>query len=209
MATYPIVLAHGIARFDALLSNVKDQIEKLPLQNVPNLKAVPCPGRFPQLGDFTPARVESMDNRDVVMELWTEIRPADPQRSDAEFNFVVIPAFLRNLSGANTSAVFTVRYPLTSDPGQVLALLRNHPELTAFALIGAGLRAIENKDYDYASAYLCRGLTDLQRVPMTPENQRLLNYVNTAKAKVVSDARHDGAYLGPLKLAGAETRCIR
>ncbi|HYU26092.1 MAG TPA: hypothetical protein VEO74_12870 [Thermoanaerobaculia bacterium] len=195
---------------DALLSNVKDQIEKLSLQNAPNLKAVHCTGRFPQLGDFTLPRLQSMNNRNVVMELWTEIRPSDPQHYDAEFNFVVVPAFLRNLGGANTSALFTVRYPLTSDPGQVLALLRSHPELAAYALIGAGLRAVENKDYDDASAYLCRGLGELQRVmPKTVDDRKLLAYVDAAKARVVADAKADAGYTGVLKLAGADTRCTR
>lgn len=195
---------------DALLSNIKDQIDKLALQNAPNLRAVPCPGRFPQQGDFTPVRLQSLDNRNVVVELWTQIVPSDPSHYNAELNFVVIPAYLRNLQGASTSGLFTVRYPLTSSPAQTLALLRSHPELSAYAFIGAGLRAIENKDYDYASAYLCRGLGDLQRVtPKSPDDQKLLAYADAAKRKVVADARADGAYSGVLKLAGADARCTR
>jgi hypothetical protein len=195
---------------DALLVNIKNQIDSLPLQKVPNLKAVPCAGRFPSLGDFTPARLQSMDNRDIVLEMWTQIVPSATHRFDAEFNFVVVPAFLRNLEGVNISPLLTVRYPLASSPDQTLALLRSHPELTAYALIGAGLRAVENKDYDFASAYLCRGLGELQRVAQkTPDDVKLLTYVDAAKRKIVADARADGAYGGALRLPGAETRCTR
>src|ERR1051326_8950857 len=74
----------------------------------------------------------------------------------------------------------------------------------------AGLRAVENKDYDFASAYLCRGLGELQRVAQkTPDDVKLLTYVDAAKRKIVADARADGAYGGALRLPGAETRCTR
>lgn len=196
---------------DELVDNIRGQIDAIQLMNVPSLKTTPCPGRFPQPGDFTRPRVESMDNRDVVMELWTEIRPSDPQHFDAEFNFVVVPAFRLNLAGVNTSCLFTVRYPLTANQRreQILVLLRSHPELAGYALIGAGLRAVENKDYDYAAAYLCRGAGELLRVPATTENQKLLNYVERAKSKVISDARANNNYNGTLRLAGAETKCVR
>jgi hypothetical protein len=198
---------------DALHGSVKSQLESMKLQNLPTLRTTPCMGRFPQAGDFNPQRVSSLNNRDVVMELWTVIRPTEEQRVDAEFNVILMPAFLRNLRGERTPGLLGMTYTLTKKlrQEQLLVLLRNHPELTAYALIGAGLRAIDNKDYDYANSFLCRGLAELQHAEKTPDNKKLFDYVDAATAQVVADAKRDGGYLGPLRLLspGTKAGCAR
>ena len=191
---------------NALVTSVKNQIEAMKLQNLSRIRPLDCPGRFPRAGDFTSSRMMWMNNRGVVMELWTTIRQAAAKQYDAEFNVVVIPAML-----AKTSGLFTIDYGLqggqTTD--KLLAVIRHHPELNAYALIGAGLRAVENKDYDYASAYLCRGLGELQQAPNNPDNATLRAFVDAATAKVIADAKRDRDYVGPLKFPGRGQGCPR
>jgi hypothetical protein len=197
---------------EVLYGSVENQLEAMKLQNLPSLRTSRCTGRWPQASDFTKPRVESLNNRDVVMELWTEIRPSEENRFDAEFNVLLVPAMLLSLSGQNTPPLFRSAYPLTKNQRkeQLLALLRNHPELNAYALIGAGLRAVENRDYDVANAFLCRGMAELRQAPKTQDHDKLLKYVDAASAKVVADARRDTVYIGPLRLLAPNAKgCVK
>jgi hypothetical protein len=146
------------------------------------------------------------------MEVWTEIRPSEENRFDAELNVMLVPAMLLSLNGQNTPPLFRGAYPLTNDQRkeQLLALLRNHPELNAYALIGAGLRAVENRKYDIANAFLCRGMAELRQAPTTADHDKLLKYIDAADTKVVADARRDTSYVGPLRLLAPNAKgCVK
>jgi len=196
----------------ALYLGVFNSLEILSQTTKANLKRTECTGRYPAQSDFTKEAVDPLDNRKVVLELWGTVRDAG-NNMQASLNFVVIPARLRYLALHQPPAgILEIRRNIPRSTANALFhLFERNNEIEAYAFIGAGLKALNEKDYDAANSYLCDGeaaLTKSLKFNPDPTAQELLTYVHELGDKIVQDAQNDPGK-NRLKLLGPGQQSLR
>ncbi|HEY3051965.1 MAG TPA: hypothetical protein VGK04_01100 [Thermoanaerobaculia bacterium] len=192
----------GVKRLRGYLAtSLKRHLESLRTER-PELLPVPCAERAPESSDFDSMQVEWLNNRKVVMELWGTIDDAGNKKYDANVNVAVIPASVVALAKAKPPAIFTLseRVAETATPDELLNIFRKYRQVSAYALIGVGLRAKEEPNgWNAAYDYLCKGRAELQPLAR-PQDQALLQYVTAQVDQVVRGAQNDPNYVGDFKL---------
>jgi hypothetical protein len=191
----------GVKRLRGYLStSLKRHLESLRVER-PELLPVPCALRAPESSDFDSNQVEWLNNRKVVMELWGTIDDAGKKKYDANVNVAVIPASVVTLAKSNPPVIFTLtqRVRESATPDELLDVFKEYRQVSAYALIGVGLRAKEEPNWDSAYDYLCKGKAELQPLAR-PQDQAFLQYVTVQVDQVVRGAQNDPKYVGTFKL---------
>ena len=200
---------------NALYSSMRNHLDAIAIEreDEPSLGTVECSGRFPTPQQFERDRVEWLNDHKVVMEVWGDLRGVGQANYNADLNVSVIPARAVELTTSKPPSYFRIEQTIPSGatPERVLSLFREYRELSGYAFIAAGLRALSDgaDSYDYANAYLCRGASSL-RGTTNPKQQQLLRYVDKVSDDLVKRAQNDPRYTGTLKLlslANAKGRC--
>jgi len=199
---------------DALNMALSSSLVTLAASTGEQLRQNLCPGRYPMTSDFAKRGIlDPLDNGRVVLELWGTMQQSG-SHIQASFNLVVIPAQLHYVAMHEPPrGLLEIRRDVDIGSAHRLSpLLERNDEIKAYALIGAGLKALDLKDYLAANSYLCSGeqiLTSLSKTHPDPEAQTLLAYVHDLGNKVFQDAQSGSAANTPLKLLGTDKQALR
>ena len=193
------------------LQEFQSDVASQKLNPAVGLGLVNCVNRRPSMSgaEFTSARVETLNDQRVVVELWGSLLvPAEnPARPHAIIGYV-IPPVVHYLSDAAIPGQFLIKYP--KDGQSAADAVEKLPEASAFALVGLAVKARKALKYDLAvwAFNLSEGrIHDAQKSGNTAALGKLLAYVRLAKCQTRESARADAQYRGPLTLTPKET-CV-
>ena len=167
-----------------------------------------CKGRKPKgEASFNKRMVESLDDRDVILELWGLLdgKQLDDQVSNrnASICFVLVPVLLDEYQNPFQPGLQFVTYPKAPDvaSGELINLLEQSLELETFAAIGIGVNLLKNRKYDEAMKYICKARILLQPMVESGEKESrkaLMDYVEETARQIIVKARGDANYTGAL-----------
>jgi hypothetical protein len=153
--------------------------------------------------EFTAARVETLNDQRVVVELWGNLlAPGENQAAPGATLGFVIPPVKHYLPGPAVQGLFLIRYPREgSTQGDALTKL---PEASAFALLGLAVKARKARNHDLAVWAFNRSSGNLKIAQESGGSghdlQPLLDYIEVALCQTREEARASPQYRGPLTL---------
>jgi hypothetical protein len=168
-----------------LAAELQTQMEEIAVEEGGAIVAVPCAGRRPASEtDFSRLVVESLNDNNVVLEIWGSFEPsANPTTSgpNARLQFVLIPVryYEHFVNSSQTmGGVYLILYT-PAGSGTALALFEKSSELRASVALGMALKKIKEGRNALAMKYLCKAETSLKqqnsRIPK-PKRDALLQY---------------------------------
>ena len=191
------------------LAELRSDVASLRLVPVLDLGLVSCSGRKPTLEgtEFTDARVETLSDQRVVVELWGTLLEGAGGTVAAPHAMIgyVIPPVLHYRPEPALPGRFLIQYPKSD--GAPADVLRKLPEASAFALVGLAVKARKARRYDLAVWAYSRGegrIRDAQQSGTTAGLEGMLSYVRRAACETRENARSDAQYDGPISLTPRE-----
>lgn len=195
-----------------LRRSIEQQTAKTVIELEGLLKAVLCPGHWPERSDYSGAILRNRFESRVMVELWGM---AEPEL--AIFNYAVIP-----LAQMGEEAFYTSGH--AADPEEdIVALFADPVDFMAYALLAIGAFELRQLDrlatppavlYDRTKVILCRAATMTDRAAAredpfglspTAEQWKILREIAYQGVQnVLTRAFSDHSYFGPLKPEGAE-----
>jgi hypothetical protein len=192
------------------LQEIQKEIDLNSYRPAIGLGVVTCLNRKPSLSgaEFTPARIESLNDQRVVVELWGTLLassdgPAGAPRATIGY---VIPPVLHYQSEPAISGRYLIQYP--KGGGTAADDLQKLPEASAFALLGLAVKARKAQKYELAVWAFERSAASIRAAkgPQADvELDQLLSYVQLAACQTREAARADLQYHGTLTLLPKET----
>ncbi len=173
------------------------------------LAFVRCPERFPRgESDFDRNDIDWLSRRRVLMEVWGNTRLGPEHGGErpriATLSCALIPLYKFRDPGLALPMVYQSSHQVRSDAAPENLFFDQAEDLSAFALIGAGIRLLKLlKDYDRALPKLCEGqrlLTSQGQPAANTPKGKLLRYVRKLAAETIRDAKADTSYHGDLRI---------
>jgi len=214
---YELAFANDSLKKDDQLQNLMKRLSFKLRSRVDILKheAIPvpilvayCEGRKPAgEGEFSKRLVESLDDNDVILELWGQLDGFNDDgsisRRTARIYYVLVPVLLDQFQNPDKPGMQLVKYPKSTEATvELVDLLEQSQEMEAFVAVGVGINLLRSKRYDDAMKYLCKAQCILQQGgPLQPDasRQALLQYVAQSASRTIGQARSDSGYQGALK----------
>ncbi len=167
----------------------------------PRFSAIMMPvrcNRYPNKSLFDHGALETLNDNNVVLELWGDVLPYRPGTQQAFINYVLVPVRYVEF-GSSDRGIYTVPHSVPSGSGaeELLHLFTQGNELTAYALVSLGFKQLRNSQFDAAKKNLTEGQFQLTRVfGRTPDQDQrtLLSYVHERVCDTVRQARADPTY---------------
>jgi hypothetical protein len=169
-----------------------------------DMGVVTCANRKPSLtgAEFTAARVETLSDQRVVVELWGNLlAPGENQTAPRAMLGYVIPPVKHYLSGPAVPGLFLIEYP--KEGATQFDAVNKLPEASAFALLGLAVKARKALKYDLAVWAFNRSSGSMkiaQESGGTGNLKPLLDYIEVAICQTREAARADPQYRGALTL---------
>jgi hypothetical protein len=171
------------------------------LADTTRYKLIRCAGRNPSETSFAPLILEGLINRDVVLEVWGEVFPANAGMHRVFLTYAMLP-----LPQTNVSPFLQRQYQpkVGTSPDDLINWLANLTELSAYAMVARAIRLLDTSGsdaYDSAKADLESAADSLRRafgVHPAPNQQQLLSFIVARKCQILRDARTNTNYKGPL-----------
>lgn len=191
-----------------LRMKLRSNLEVLKVETRLPLTIVRCEGRRPNdENDFRVTLVDALNSRNVLLEVWGSIMPAEGAGTDTLIGFALIPVRFYERGSQDLPGVYTLKYATSSqNPSHLLDLIGEARELKAFVLIAGGTKALKEKHFNEAYACLCDAgllLGQLQAEGIAAAREALVRYVLRLAAESVRLANGDPAYSGALRLLDA------
>ena len=187
---------------DLLKFQLGNRLENRVGEPAARYKLIRCTGRIPQgESSFPPLILQSLINRDVVLEVWGEVFPARAGKHRVFLNYVMFP-----LPASSVSPFLQRAYQpkVGSSADDIVDWLANLNELSAYAMAARAVRLLnlEGPDaFDNAKADLKTAAVSLRLAfgPTPTENQKqLLAFLSNRQCQILREARTNPKYQGPL-----------
>ncbi len=184
------------------------------LQNLfPDTQPLPvlCAKRAPKPDgtDFIPSLVKTLNNRNVLLEIWGTIKAGKKngkQALGANILMMLIP--VRYYEGSDSQLDFHIlSYPKKEEDDLEAASIEIAfgTEFNVYAAIAHGIKALRNNSYDKAKKYFSDARIQWENaladgsLANTPTNQDLiLQYIKNLEQKTITEAAADPNYSGDL-----------
>lgn len=195
--------------FRARVSSAVDaKIQKLELETDSAIQIVLCDQRSPGgSSEFTHARVDALDTRDVLLEIWgatgSDIDDAGHEIRSVRLDFALIPVCQRmDPRCVPFFPSLTQPTTLVSPAAGVLNLFRRVDDVATYSLMGLGVKWARAGDDRRALSYLCHADAALARGAATADNKALRTYVQRTVRDIV--AKGHGNPTSTLSLVDAQ-----
>lgn len=170
-----------------------------------------CENRAPKPDgtDFIPDLVQTLNNRNVLLEVWGTIKGSttdNKQKLGASIYIIIIP--IRDDEGIHSKLDFhLLSYPEEQRgdliPASIEMVLGT--EFEVYTSIAHSIKELQNASYDNAQKYLSYARIEWEKalknnsLAMTATNQDLvLDYIKDLEKRIITDARNDPDYEGDL-----------
>jgi hypothetical protein len=171
-----------------------------------------CLSRQPALdrSDFTSDAIEALNEKDVLLEVWGDISTTtvdSKKMFEAVLCFMLIPV-CKHTGESEGVGSQTIRYSLESSepPREFIKRLSSRTEVAVFYLLGSGVKALKNRDYDTAQNSLCTAYLLIAQAEeqnrlgeWMSDVQELKVYMISVVREIRTKARADTNYHGLLK----------
>ncbi len=174
-------------------------------------QSVLCENRAPRSdgSDFVTNLVETLDNREVLLEVWGTINGStndNEQKLGGSIYMMIIP--VRNDAGIHSKLDFhLLSYPKEQRGDLISACTKMvlGTEFDVYISIARGLKELQNSSYDDAKKYLSNARIQWERalqknsLAMTATDQNLiLGYIKDLEQRIITESRNDPGYDGDL-----------
>jgi hypothetical protein len=180
-------------------SAVDAKIKKLALDTDSAIQLVGCDQRSPAGStDFTNARVDALDTRDVLLEIWgvtgADIDDAGHNIRTVRLDFALIPVCAKVSPTCVPFFPFLMQPTTLASPAAgVLDLFRRADDVATYSLIGLGVKWQRAGDDQRALRYLCQADATLARGAPNDDRNALHNFVQRTIKAIVTKARTNPA----------------
>ena len=185
------------------LKEFQDEVASKKVKPAIDMGVVTCVDRKPSPtgAEFTAARVETLSDQRVVLELWGNLfAPGENQAVPRAQLGYVIPPVKHYLPGPTVQGLFLIEYPKEGAPQP--DALKKLPEASAFALLGLAIKARKAKNFDLAVWAFNRSSGNIKIAQKSggtgSDLQPLLVYIEVAMCQTREAARADPQYDGAL-----------
>lgn len=175
-------------------------------------KPVLCANRAPNPdgSDFVPDLVRTLNNRDVLLEVWGTIKACKKdgeQALRANISIMIIP--VRCYEGSNAQLDFhLLSYPKTTIQGDLetaIVKMAFGTEFDVYTSIAHGIKELKNDSYDKAKKYFSNARIQWEKsfkkgslANTTTDQPSVLEYIRKLEQKTVAEAAADPNYKGDL-----------
>jgi hypothetical protein len=177
-------------------SAVNAKIQKLELETDSAIQIVPCDMRSPDSSsEFTHARVDALDTRDVLLEIWGvtggDVDEAGNEIRSVRLDFALIPV-CQQMNPRCVPFFPSLMQPttMTSPAAGVLDLFRRADDVATYSLMGLGVKWARAGDDQKALRYLCLADESLARAAATDDNKALRSFVQRTVQEIVAKRRN-------------------
>lgn len=173
-------------------------------------KPVLCANRAPKVdgSDFIPDLVTTLNNRDVLLELWGEIKSAKKdgkQTLGASILMIIIP--VRYYESSEQLDFHVLYFPKMErgDLETASKAMAFGTEFDVYTSIANGLKELKNDYYDKAKKYFSNARIQWQEAldggslaVIPSEQNRILEYIKRLEKETIAEAAEDPNYKGDL-----------
>jgi hypothetical protein len=200
----------------ALVHRVEANIEQVRTEAGQPLMVVACVNRRPRgPGDFDKTRLEQLNARQVVMEVWASAAEAKDENGDpyteATVGYLLVPVRYQEFESGRPTAAFTLPHRAKSlaGPDELVRAVDQAGRLAGYTAVAWGAKLLRNRGWDEARRQLCRAESFFVSLGdrRATNDQALLDYTRKLAADAVTGARADAGYSGPLKLSNLKLAC--
>jgi hypothetical protein len=148
--------------------------------------------------DFTNARVDALDTRDVLLEIWgvtgADIDDAGHNVRTVRLDFALIPVCAKVRPTCVPFFPFLMQPTTLASPAAgVLELFRRADDVATYSLIGLGVKWQRAGDDSRALRYLCQADAALARGAPNDDRKALRGFVQRSVKAIVTKARTNPA----------------